>query len=105
MNTDETAVIEDKDELKEISQPSQENLDINRNISRKAKPTFQFSHSLVEVCNFAAPMPASRGSRLCRKGCSLARRTQQQATAAWRRLCRLLFMVSRGFGEDVNVWS
>ncbi|KAK5857186.1 hypothetical protein PBY51_010444 [Eleginops maclovinus] len=37
-------------------------------------------------------MPASRGGRLRRKGCSLARRTQRQATAAWRLLYRLLFM-------------
>lgn len=45
-------------------------------------------------------MPASRGGRLRRKGCSLARRTKRQATAAWRLLYRLLFMVSRRFRVD-----
>lgn len=40
-------------------------------------------------------MPASRPGRLHRKGCNLARRTQRQATAAWRLLYSLLFMVSR----------
>ncbi|KAG7226246.1 hypothetical protein INR49_002996 [Caranx melampygus] len=45
-------------------------------------------------------MPSSRGGRLRRKGCSLARRTQRQATAAWRLLYRLLFMVSRGPREQ-----
>lgn len=39
-------------------------------------------------------MPASRAGRLRRKGCSLARRTQRRAIAAWRLLYRLLFMVS-----------
>lgn len=50
-------------------------------------------------------MPASRGGRLRRKGCSLARRTQRQATAAWRLLYRLLFMVSRASKEQVNIYK
>nr|XP_046163939.1 rho guanine nucleotide exchange factor TIAM2-like isoform X3 [Oncorhynchus gorbuscha] len=37
-------------------------------------------------------MPASSPGRLHRKGCNLARRTQRQATAAWRLLYSLLFM-------------
>lgn len=45
-------------------------------------------------------MPTSRGGKLRRKGCSLARRTQRQATAAWRLLYRLLFMVSRGLEDE-----
>ncbi|CAB1330747.1 unnamed protein product [Coregonus sp. 'balchen'] len=43
-------------------------------------------------------MPASRPGRLHRKGCNLARRTQRQATAAWRLLYRLLFMRPRAAG-------
>lgn len=41
-------------------------------------------------------MPSTRGGRLRRRGCSLVRRAQRRATAAWRLLYRLLFMVSRG---------
>lgn len=48
-------------------------------------------------------MPTSRGGRLRRKSCSLARRTQQQATAAWRLLYRLLVMVTHRLGEVVDV--
>lgn len=50
-------------------------------------------------------MPASRGGRLRKKGCSLVRRTQRQATAAWRLLYRLLFMVRRGPDKQVRCWD
>lgn len=51
----------------------------------------------LELCG--AAMPTSGNSKLRRKGCSLARRTRQQATAAWRLLYRLLFIVTRRLAE------
>lgn len=74
--------------------------------------TRQLSHILsdwahlyhdTQLCEAVVLM--SRGSRLRKKGCSMARRTQQQATAAWRLLYRLLFMVTRRLGEVVTLYD
>lgn len=64
-----------------------------------------FSDCWAVHTDSGATMPASRGGRLRRKGCSLARRTQRQATAAWRLLYRLLFMVSKRTGDETNIYA